>query len=141
VRPRSTPIGLHLTRTARAVSRAFDEALTAAGGSASTWQILIALKGQPEASQRDLAGAVGLQDATVTHHLNAMEASGLVTRRRAPDNRRTHIVEITEAGEALFRRLRAAATSFDQKLRAGLEADDLALFERVLVRLGQNAGG
>lgn len=70
-----------------------------------------------------------------------MEESGLLTRRRDPESRRIHIVELTGEGEALFRRLRAAAVGFDQRLRTGIAASDLAAFERVLDALVQNAGG
>ncbi|HTE56888.1 MAG TPA: MarR family transcriptional regulator [Kofleriaceae bacterium] len=136
--PGTRPLGLELARTARAIGRAFDDALAAADGTASTWQILIALKSRQMANQRELADAVGIQDATLTHHLNGMESSGLLTRRRDPDNRRIHIVELTRDGEALFRRLRAAAVGFDQRLRAGIAAEDLAAFERVLARLLAN---
>src|ERR1700752_5016963 len=111
MRPTQTPIGLHLTRAARTLSRAFDDALTAAGGSLPTWLVLLTLKIHPTATQRELAAAIGLTDATVTHHLNAMEADGLFPRRRDPANRRVHIVEPTDAGEDAFQRLRAAAVA------------------------------
>ncbi|MGH9057132.1 MAG: MarR family winged helix-turn-helix transcriptional regulator, partial [Acidimicrobiales bacterium] len=64
------------------VSRAFDDALAEAGGSLPVWLVLLNLKINPSASQRELAEAVGVREATVTHHLNAMENDGLVTRRR-----------------------------------------------------------
>ena len=81
---------------------------------------------------------MGIQEATLTHHLNAMEAAGLLTRRRDPANRRVHVVELTAEGDALFVRLRAAATAFDRRLRAGLSAADLERFEAVLDRLRDN---
>ena len=40
-RPDVPPIGLELARTARTVSRAFDAALAAAGGSTPVWLILM----------------------------------------------------------------------------------------------------
>ena len=138
--PAGPPIGLHVTRTARALSRAFDDALAAAGGSVPVWLVLISLKGQRLANQRKLAEAIGIQGATLTHHLNAMEADGLVTRRRDPTNRRVHVVELTDAGEALFQRLRAAAVAFD-RLRAGLADDDVATLARLLDRLRDNVVG
>jgi MarR family transcriptional regulator for hemolysin len=67
-----------------------------------------------------------------------MEADGVVTRRRDPTNRRVHVVELTEAGEALFLRLRNAAVTFDRQLRAGLNEEEVASFTRVLDRLGAN---
>jgi MarR family transcriptional regulator, transcriptional regulator for hemolysin len=123
---------------ARDASRAFDAALAAADGSLPAWLVLISLKSRRLASQRELAGMVGIQDATLTHHLNAMEASGLVTRSRDPGNRRVHVVEITPAGEELFTRLREAATAFDRQLRSGLTDEDIARFEGVLDRLHAN---
>src|SRR6516164_10422130 len=107
-RPAREPLGLHLTRVSRIVSRAFDEALAEAGGSLPVWVVLISLKSGQTSSQRELAGAVGIQGATMSHHLDAMESSGLVTRRRDPRNRRLHLVELTPDGDALFARLREA---------------------------------
>ena len=137
-RPAREPLGLHLTRVSRIVSRAFDEALAEAGGSLPVWVVLISLKSGQTASQRELAGAVGIQGATLTHHLDAMESSGLVTRRRDPRNRRLHLVELTPDGDALFARLREVAFAFDQRLRAGLSEHDVDRFEVLLARLRDN---
>src|SRR3954454_13205638 len=84
-RPTRTPLGLHLARTARVVGRAFDEALSAVDGSLPVWLILISLKSRQLANQRQLAEAVGIQEATLSHHLNAMVEGGLVIRERDPD--------------------------------------------------------
>ena len=140
-RPAHPPLGLHLNRVARTVSRAFDETLAEAGGSLPVWLVLIALKSSPPASPRDLAGKVGIQGATLTHHLDTMESAGLVTRRRDPANRRLHLVELTAAGDALFLRLRDAATAFDQRLRAGLAEGDVGQLEALLTRLRDNVSG
>jgi len=140
-RPAHQPLGLHLTRISRTVSRAFDDTLAEAGGSLPVWLVLISLKSLPLASQRELAEAVGIQGATLTHHLDAMESAGLVTRRRDPANRRLHLVELTPAGDALFLRLRDAATAFDKRLRAGLADSEVSQLEALLTRLRDNVSG
>jgi MarR family transcriptional regulator, transcriptional regulator for hemolysin len=137
-RPARQPLGLHLTRVSRIISRAFDAALAEAGGSLPVWLVLISLKSGQLASQRELAEAVGIQSATLTHHLNAMESAGLVTRRRDPENRRLHVVELTPVGDALFFRLRGVAMAFDQRLRAGLSAEEASQLETLLTRLRDN---
>jgi MarR family transcriptional regulator for hemolysin len=129
---------LTLARAARVVSRAFDDALAEAGGSLPMWLVLLNLKIGRAANQRELAEAVGVSEATLTHHLNAMEASDLLTRRRDRENRRIHVVELTDAGETAFLRLRDAAMAFDRKLRRGLNAEELATLESVLGRLAAN---
>lgn len=140
MKPPSIPIGLQLAQTAKAVSRAFDDALTTAGGSRPTWLVLLAVKTRRAVSQRELADAVGIQGATLTHHLAGMEAAGLVARQRDPDNRRVQFVELTDAGEEMFLRLREAAVGFDRRLRRGLRPADVEAFVDVLTRLERNVG-
>jgi MarR family transcriptional regulator for hemolysin len=138
MRPARTPIGLELARVARTVSRAFDDALGEAGGSLPVWLVLLNLKTRRMSSQRELADAVGVREATLTHHLNAMDAQGLVTRTRDPANRRIHVVELTPDGEAAFLRLAQAATAFDRRLRDGLTDADLDGLTALLTRLAAN---
>ncbi len=138
--PFPVPIGLRLSQAARAVGRAFDDALAEAGGSLPVWLILLNLKIRRPGTQRELADAVGIREATLTHHLNAMDADGLITRVRDAANRRVHIVTLTEKGDELFLALRAAAMDFDAKLRTGLADTDLAALETLLSRLSANVG-
>jgi MarR family transcriptional regulator, transcriptional regulator for hemolysin len=138
--PFPLPIGLRLTQASRAVERAFDEALGEAGGTLPVWLILLNLKIRRPANQRELAEAVGVREATLTHHLNGMDAHGLVTRTREASNRRVQVVAITEAGEAAFVRLREAAMAFDAKLRKGLADTDLETLSTLLGQLAANVG-
>lgn len=136
--PTSRPLGIELARTAREVGRVFDQALEDAGGSRPAWLILLALKQHPRANQRQLAAVVGIESATLTHHLNGMEADGLLTRRRDPGNRRVHVVELTPAGEEMFHRLRQVVMVFDRQLRGGLDDAQVAVLRRLLTTLRQN---
>ena len=137
--PATEPIGLQLARTAKVVSGALDAALVETGGSLSTWLVLVTLKSQRHGMQRELAAAIGIDGATLTHHLNRMEAEGLVTRRRHPENRRIHQVDFTEEGEAQFRRLRRTVAAFDDRLRSGFSEEQVADLGLVLGRLRDNA--
>src|ERR1700735_1659688 len=107
--PFPLPIGLRLAQASRTVERAFDAALAEAGGSLPVWLVLLNLKIRRPANQRELADAVGVREATLTHPLNAMDTDGLITRRRDATNRRIHVVELTDGGEETFLRLRTAA--------------------------------
>lgn len=136
--PKHPPLGLQLSRSSREIGRAFSDALASANGSLPSWLILLALKTGRSRNQRELAEVVGIQGATLTHHLNAMESDGLVTRRRDPDNRRVHIVEMTDAGERRFLDLRTAAMGFDHRLRKGIAPTDISHFIDTLERLRVN---
>jgi MarR family transcriptional regulator for hemolysin len=133
------PLGLLVSRTARRIDRAFDEALTAAGGSTSAWLVLDALATADHRTQGDLAAAIGVRQPTLTHHLDTLTGAGFVTREQDPANRRVQRIALTAAGQQLFVRLRRAAASFDGRLRAGLGEADVAELRRILAQLTENA--
>ena len=137
-RPPTEPIGLQVQRVAKSLHRAFDDALAEEGGSLPTWLILVSVKSGRPGTQRELAAAVGIRGATLTHHLASLERDGLVSRRRDPVNRRVQVVELTDAGEALFDRLRQAAVAFDARLRDGLSEGELDQLRSLLDRLARN---
>ena len=137
--PQQEPIGLDVARTAKVLSRGFDDALADADGSLPTWLVLVSLMGRTHGRQRDLAAAVGVEAATLTHHLNRMEAGGLVTRLSDPDNRRVRQVALTASGEAAFRTLLEHVLAFDEQLRAGFTDAELAQLRGFLDRLRANA--
>jgi len=129
------PIGLRLSRTAHAVSQAFERAMAEAGGSASAWQVLLLVRSEEWGTQSKLAEAMGVSGATVTHHLNALEAHGLVRRWRDDANRRVQRVELTDAGAALFERLREVAVAHDARLRSRLTDAEAAQLGELLDKL------
>jgi MarR family transcriptional regulator for hemolysin len=135
VRPTTQPLGLHLTRTARAAAQAFDRAMASEGGSASIWQVLLLVRAGDWSTQSQLARAMGVTGATLTHHLKSLEADGLVRRWREPDNGRVQRVELTPGGEELFERLRAVATRHDERLRGLLSVQEADQLRRILDRL------
>ena len=135
------PIGLRLTRTARVVAQAFDRALAEAGGSAPVWQVLVLVRSARWDTQAQMAEAMGITGATLTHHLNAMEAQGLVRRRREAANRRVQRVELTEAGAALFERLREVVVRHDERLRSGLTEEEVAQLGALLDKLEAGVKG
>jgi MarR family transcriptional regulator for hemolysin len=133
--PDQQPIGLRLTRAARAVSQAFERALAEAGGSLPTWQVLLLVRSQQWGNQSQLAKAMGITQATLTHHLNGLEREGLITRRREPGDRRSQHVELTAEGEAMFNRLRKVAATHDKRLRSILSEQDAARLGALLEKL------
>jgi MarR family transcriptional regulator for hemolysin len=134
-RPAREPIGLALTRTARSVSAAFERGMSDAGGSASTWQVLLLVRSGQWDNQSRMAEAMGITGATLTHHLNALEQKGLVRRWREPGNRRVQRVELTADGEAMFDRLREVAMQHDRRLRQNLSEDETAALRALLEKL------
>jgi MarR family transcriptional regulator for hemolysin len=134
-RPESAPIGLRLARTSRGVTQAFERAMAQAGGSVSTWQVLLLVRSANWDTQSSLAEELGITGATLTHHLNALERKGLVRRWREESNRRVQRVELTDEGIELFNRLREVALAHDRRLRSQLTDDEAEQLGHLLEKL------
>ena len=137
-RPEGTPIGRKLAMTSKAVGSAFNAALSAEGGSVPVWLILSSIKHGRWTTQLDLARSLEIEGPTLTRHLDNLEGSGLVQRRRSDTDRRAFKVELTAAGEAMYTRLLGAVIAFNKQLTAGLSRDELRRLDDLLTQLAGN---
>ncbi len=137
--PGEPPVALQLWNTAQVMGAAFDEYLAGAGGSRYHFFVFDALGHTPDASQRALAKAVGVDDATITHHLNAMERAGLITRTRSPEDRRVHRIALTHAGQDLHAAMVKAVDRYNAEVFATIAPKDLQLLAGLLARIGARA--
>ena len=131
------PIGLALWETARLVLRAFNRTLAEHGGNRAVWFLFRALDRAGQPTQRELAQAIGITEATLTHHLTGLERRGLVTRYRDEQDRRVQRIQFTEEGRAAFAAMRDAATRFDARLRAALGPEGVASLMAELAALAE----
>lgn len=137
--PGDRPLALQLWNAAQVMGIVFDEYLAVAGGSRYHFFVFVALKQNPGASQRVLAEAVGVDDATITHHLTAMERAGLIARTRAPEDRRIQRVALTDSGEGLRDALNAAVDRYNADQFRGISAEEQAVVLRVLAQMNFNS--
>ena len=96
-------------RASRAVVRAYGPLLADAGLTYPQYLVMLVLwEADPEArTVGQLGEALDLDSGTLTPLLKRLEADGLVTRRRDPDDERRVLVGLTEAGLRLRRTVAA----------------------------------
>ena len=126
------PLGLLLLRAARGAERAFDRQMP---GGSSRWRILRTLVSGRVETQTALADAVALRAATLVHHLDALEAEGLVSRVRNPENRRSQRVHLTDAGRARYDEMLATVLAYDEALRCAVGAEAEPALRAALMRI------
>lgn len=110
---RSSP-GLLLALLGHEAMRRLRAAHTAQGLKPRQFQILGLLHDHEGLAQGELIQTMGIDPSILVTLLNPLEANGLVSRERDPDDRRRHLVALTADGE---KTLAAAA-------RAQKEAED-----------------
>ncbi len=126
-----------LTRLAKQVYRRSSEELL--GMHMRLLMALSYVRDHDTAPQQELAEALCMDANNVVLLLNELEDLGYVARRRDPDDRRRHLVELTKEGSnALSSAERAQETIEDDVLRA-LDPGERAILWQLLTRALQGA--
>jgi len=91
---------------------------------------LTVLRVRGGSTQQALATTLAMDGTNIVGLLNELEADRLIERRRSPEDRRRHIVELTEAGaKQLVKAERALATVEDEVLGALDETQRETLYD------------
>jgi MarR family transcriptional regulator for hemolysin len=131
-------LGRDLSLVAKTLRARFEARLAEAGGSFPAWAVLSRAVSEDGLSQRELAERMGIEGATLTRHLDRLEAQGLIERRRDRTDRRIVRISATPAGLGLHARLASVVATLDADLVAGLSPEEIAAFRRLLARLLTN---
>ena len=92
------------------------------------------LRGGPM-SQQALGDALDLDASNLVALLNDLEDKGLITRRRDPDDRRRHIVEITPAGVERLDDVGVVVARVEERLLAALDEEQRAQLHELLTAI------
>ncbi|MFY0571112.1 MarR family winged helix-turn-helix transcriptional regulator [Archangium lansingense] len=98
------------------ITRLYRPLLDPLGITYSQYLAMMALWEHSPRTVGELGEALGLDSGTLTPLLKRLEANGLVARKRAPEDERRVLVELTSAGQ----KLRARAASIPKELMCKL---------------------
>ena len=127
--------GMLLVKIGKAAERRFAEALKPTGLTPRHLGVLFEVQARPT-SQQALIETIGVDPSKLVGLLNDLEADGLIVRRRDPDDRRRHIVEVSEKGSVQLAKAKKIVAAVEVDLLTGLDEDQI---EQLLVLLAQVA--
>jgi DNA-binding MarR family transcriptional regulator len=131
--------GFLLARLGRAVTRQYRAALAPIGLRPPQTPALLALSENGAMSQQALGAKLDIDASNLVALLNDLEGAGLVTRRRDPEDRRRHLVEISTRGSKLICEVERAAARIDDEFFEELSEDERAQLHELLARVSQGA--
>jgi len=131
-------IPFEIAETAHSLRREFDRRAAPLGVTRAQWRALAWLGREPGLRQVELADHLDVEPITLCRIVDRLEESGLVERRRDPDDRRAWRLHLTAKGEPLLEQLRALAAVMAQEAFDGVSPQTIDLLRSALARVRDN---
>lgn len=121
---------------ARRYRALLDEQLRPLGYGTARMEALSTINRAREPSaQIAIAKRIGIEGPTLTRMLDALEAEGLVIRRADPGDRRTKLIELTDAGKRALNEIMTVAHNFRKTILKDLSDAELDAVNKVTDKL------
>ncbi|MGD9885990.1 MAG: MarR family winged helix-turn-helix transcriptional regulator [Reyranella sp.] len=130
-----------LNRAGARIATAFGEEVRPLGATLQMWRVLAALRERDGRRMGDLSATTSIEVSTLTRLVDAMEAKGVVARRRAADDARAIVLFVTPAGRRLTQRIVPIAERYEQVALAGFSDAEAERLKAALRRLYANMDG
>jgi MarR family transcriptional regulator, organic hydroperoxide resistance regulator len=130
--------GFALAKVGRAHRGSVGELLAEVGLHVGQEMVLIELWGEDGLRGGELAERLGVEPPTVTKMLRRLERSGLVGRRRDPEDARSFRVYLTDEGRSLEEPVVRCWERVEEKTLAGMSAGERRTFHQLLTKVRAN---
>jgi DNA-binding MarR family transcriptional regulator len=117
---------------------ASDPEISAMEVTAAQYVILATLAEQEASSSAQLCKSFSYDAGAMTRMVDRLEAKGLVQRRRCTEDRRLINLELTEAGKALFPKMKALSMQVQNRFLRGFSKTEVQQLEGYLNRMIEN---
>jgi DNA-binding MarR family transcriptional regulator len=82
---------------------------------------LTVLRDRGSCGQQELAATLEMDGTNIVGLLNELEAENLIERRRSPEDRRRHVVELTDAGAKQLTEVEVALAAVENEVLGALD--------------------
>ncbi|RLP85664.1 MarR family transcriptional regulator [Micromonospora sp. BL4] len=137
--PLDEDLGWMLGIVFRGYVRAAEHALTDFPGGPRGYQVLTAAINAPARNQGAIAEELGIDRTVLTYLIDDLERPGFVARRADPADRRSRLVDVTDAGRAAWEERRRALRTVESHLLGALAPAESATLRALLQRVACSA--
>ncbi|MEZ5737251.1 MAG: MarR family transcriptional regulator [Novosphingobium sp.] len=116
----------------------FDRIVADLNVTRSQWAMIAVVSRRPGATQRTIAEALEMSEASAGRLIDRLCADGLLERRDRDDDRRARAVYLTEAAEPLLAKLAEIARQGEEEMFKGFSPEEIDRLEELLDRLYAN---
>jgi DNA-binding MarR family transcriptional regulator len=130
-----------LDRAGGQFAHAFNRALEGYGVTLAMWRVMAALLNGGEQRLGDIARLTGIELSTLSRIVAAMDAKGLIIRRRSGEDARAVLVSLTANGRGIADSIVPLALDTESSATAGMSDDEVRTLKALLVRMFGNLAG
>lgn len=120
------------------ISEAFGRRLQNTGITRVQWIALYYVKTKNRISQRDLSNLMNVKDSSAGRLIDRLERDGFIERERNDIDRRVIYIKLTDKGDQLISDLMPFGIRFNDDLVAGIDEQELQIYEKVLKKMISN---
>jgi DNA-binding MarR family transcriptional regulator len=131
--------GFLLAQLGRAITRRYRSAMAPIGLNPRETYVLVHLRETGQISQQALGCTLEIDASNLVVLLNDLEVEGLISRRRDPEDRRRHVVEVSAAGAELVDRVMEAKGQVEDHFFGALDEEERDVLSGLLARVAQGA--
>jgi MarR family transcriptional regulator for hemolysin len=131
-------VGLRFTVIARLLRNNFDRQVANFNVTRSQWAMIAVVSRSPGATQRTIAEALEMSEASAGRLIDRLCADGLLERRDRRDDRRARAVYLTAAAEPLLEKLASVAGASEQRMLKGFSEAEREALGNYLDRIYDN---
>jgi DNA-binding MarR family transcriptional regulator len=128
-------VGFRVRKLNRMVTAIYDGALAAAGLKLSQFTVLVAVTNTEKARPSELTKLLEMDESTVSRNVERMCARGWL-RLKPDEDRRSHMIEVTDKGRALIRKCLPAWQQAQEEIIKRLGTESVAALRSALHKLG-----
>ncbi|GAA0739211.1 MarR family winged helix-turn-helix transcriptional regulator [Sphingomonas japonica] len=129
-------IPFRLSFTSNLVSDTIARAYEALFGlSIPEWRLVAVVAEMEAISQAAIGQRTRMDKVTVSRAAIALADRGLLERRANPDDRRSHLLALTDAGRTLYGAIAPKAIELERRIFEGFSQDEIAAFVAMLRRI------
>jgi len=125
-------ISLRISVLARNLRNYFDRRVAALGVTRSQWAMIAVVSTNPGATQRMIADALEMSEASAGRLVDRLCNEGLLTRRSREDDRRAKAIYLSEAAEPLLDKLTIVAKDSEERMFKGFSREELDTLKALL---------
>ena len=105
------------------------------------WRVLAVLGRHPGLSARDVAERTAMDKVAVSRAIASLVEAGRIARDTAGDDRRRSVLQLSPAGDAIYREVAPLALAYQARLLDGLAPDERAALDHLLTPMEKAVPG